>query len=75
MIEEVRRAGRQNKTLDDAYFSNLYTEITALYRLDQVKSTDFGPLPETAVWLLAALGGTWVILGAVLIAEKMKKKR
>ena len=75
MIEEVRKAGRRNETLDDAYFDGLFTEMTALYRLNQVRSKDVGPLPKTAIWLLTVLGSTWVVLGAVIISKKFKRKR
>lgn len=75
LIEEARKSGRRNETLDDTYFDELFTEMTALYRLNQVRSKDVGTLPETAIWLLAALGGTWVVLGTVIISKKIKRKR
>ena len=75
LIEEVRKAGRQNKKLDTGYFEELFAEMTALYRLNQVRSKDVGPLPQTAIWLLVSLGGTWLIIGAVAISKKIKRKR
>ena len=75
MIENVTRSVRRKETVDDAYMEKLFDDVSTLYRLDQVKSTDLGPLPETAVWLLVSLGGTWIILSAVLIVGKVKRKR
>ena len=75
MIENVTRSVRRKETVDEAYMEKLFADVSTLYRLDQVKSTDLGPLPDTAVWLLVALGGTWMVLAGVLIAEKVKRKR
>ena len=75
MIESVTLSVRRKEVVDEAYMDKLFTDVSTLHRLDQVRSTDFGPLPETAVWLLAALVGTWVILGAVLLMEKNRRKK
>ena len=75
MIESVTLSVRRKETVNEAYMEKLFTDVSTLYRLDEVKSTDLGPLPETAIWLLAALGGTWIILGTVVIADKIKRKR
>ena len=74
LIESVTRSIRRKETVDDVYMETLFAEVSALHRLDQVESTDLGPISETAVWLLAGLGGTWVLLGAgVAIGNKRKK--
>lgn len=75
MIENVTLSIRRKETVDEAYMEKLFENVATLHRLDEVKSTDFGPLPETAIWLLTALGGTWIILGAVLFVGKIKRKR
>ena len=74
MIESVTLAIRRKQTVDDAYIDNLFTDVSSLHRLDQVESTDLGPMPTTSVWLLGVLCATWVILGAVAIAGKIKRK-
>ena len=43
--------------------------------LDGLSGGDLGPLPPTAVALLSALGGTWVILGSIFLYGKLKKKK
>ena len=75
MIESVTRSVRRKETVDEAYMEKLFSDVSTLYRLDQVRSTDLGPLPQTAVWLVAALGGTWIILGAVAVLEKNRRKK
>ena len=74
MIENVVLSVRRKQTVDEAYMEKLYADVSTLHRLDQVKSTEFGPLPATAIYLLAALAGTWMILGAVGIIGKIKRK-
>jgi multiple sugar transport system substrate-binding protein len=60
----------------------LYSDVTSLYRLDQLNNTssekaDLGPLPKTAVILLTALGTVWVSLGIIAgygwLSERRKK--
>ena len=75
MIESVTRSVRRKETVDEAYMEKLFSDVSTLYRLDQVKRADLGPLPQTAVWLLSALGGTWVILGGVALLGKIRRKK
>ena len=74
MIESVTRSVRRKETVDEAYMEKLFSDVSTLHHLEQVKSTDLGPLPQTAIWLLAALGGTWVILGTIRLVEKIRRK-
>ncbi len=75
LIENVTKSVRRKETVDDAYFEQLFTDVSALYRLDQVESTDLGPLPDTAVWLLTGLCGTWLILGVLETRRWIKRKK
>ncbi|MBS7354292.1 MAG: ABC transporter substrate-binding protein, partial [Erysipelotrichaceae bacterium] len=49
LIEETVKAVNRNKTIDDEFFDNLYSNIKSLYKLDQTSSSalsrDLGPLP------------------------------
>jgi hypothetical protein len=54
--------------------------MTSLYRLDQHASTgagkaDLGPLPDTAVTLLAVLGVAWLCIAAYVLNEMRKEKK
>ena len=75
MIENVTKSVLRKQTVDEAYMEKLFSDMSTLHRLDQVRRTDLGPLPETAIWLLIALCGTWVILGTAMIVGKIKRKR
>ena len=81
LIEEVTKSVRRSQTVDDAYIDSLYADTAALYHLDSVAANgavkaDLGPLPATAVALLAALAAAWVlILLYLLISWRRGRKR
>ena len=79
LVEDVTKAVRRKKTVDDAYLDNLFQSVTDMYELNQPKGgedtpRDLGPLPPMAKALLGSLAAVWVILGAYAIAGKVKKK-
>lgn len=37
LIEEITKAARRNKTINDEFINNLYAEMTSLYKLDEIK--------------------------------------
>ena len=61
MIENTVKSVRRGQQVDDGYIENLYSDMTSLYRLDQISrqnsmnsgQADLGRLPGTAVLLLA----------------------
>jgi len=79
MIEEVTKSIRRKQTVDETYMEELYSEMTSLYRLDQISASegkaDLGPLPDTSVALLAALAIVWAGIGIYVAAEAVKKKK
>ena len=80
LIENTTKSVRRKKEVNETFLEDLFAEMTALHHLDEagaekVSGGDLGPLPGTAVALLAALGGTWVILGSVFLYGKIKKKK
>ena len=48
LIEEVVKARRRNKKVDDAFIDGLYTEMTTLFKLDQVKPVEIITEAEAA---------------------------
>jgi len=75
----VTRSARRNQEVDEQYITNLYGDVTSLYRLNQIVSSsskaELGPLPGTAVFLLACLGMAWLLIGIYVAAEGIKKKK
>jgi len=79
LVEDVSKAVRRKKTVDDAYIDNLFKSVTDMYELNQPKGSedtprDLGPLPTGSKVLLESLLAVWVILGAYAIAGRAKKK-
>ena len=80
MVENVTKAVRRNQTVNDAYMEKLYGDVTSLYRLDQsgtitTGKTELGELPRTAVALLSALICAWVLIGAYVLLDYIRKKK
>jgi len=88
MVEEVTKAVRRKKTVDTAFINELYSDVTSLYRLDQIEvntgetgeetegeQEEFGPLPTEAVVLLGSLVGAWVLIGLYVVFDAIKKKK
>ena len=79
LIEDVTKSVRRNQTVDEAYIQTLYSDTQSLYHLDAVSPSggkaDLGPLPGTAVALLAGLGIAWVLILAYLVRQQLKRRR
>ena len=81
MIEEVTKSTTRKEKIDDNYMEKLFSEMTALYRLDQIDiqegKTRPGPLPKTSVVLLCTIGAIWVGIAVywVISYVKTSKKR
>ena len=84
LIENTVKAVRRGQTVDDAYMDQLYSDMNSLYRLDQIGSAggalasgkaDLGKLPGTAVILLSALAGAWVLIILYVLFQWAKRAR
>ncbi|MDO4344508.1 MAG: extracellular solute-binding protein [Eubacteriales bacterium] len=82
MIENVAKSTRRKQTVDDAYMETLYSDVTSLYHLEQGSGSEngtfsgkaeLGPLPRTAVILLASLFAAWVMILTYALARKIKR--
>lgn len=84
LIENTVKSVRRGQTVDDAYMAQLYSDMNSLYRLDQIGSAgsalasgkaDLGKLPGTAVILLSALAGAWVLIILYVLFQWAKRAR
>ena len=84
LIENTVKSVRRGQTVDDAYMDQLYSDMNSLYRLDQIGSAgsalasgkaDLGKLPGTAVILLSALAGAWVLIILYVLFQWAKRAR
>lgn len=84
LIENTVKSVRRGQKVDDEYIENLYSDITSLYRLDQLGSrnnqvsagkADLGKLPQTSVILLSALAAAWALIILYVIIQIIKKRK
>ena len=80
LIENTAKSVRRKENVDGAYFEKLYDDVVSLYRLDQLGRNGAGggeadgPLPGTAVALLVGIASVWVLMGAYLLTEYLRKR-
>lgn len=79
LIENTTKSVRRGENVNLFYYRELYSDVTALYRLDQIATEttkqEFGALPPKAVGLLAVLGLCWLCIGSYVLVTTIKKKR
>ena len=81
MIENVAKSVRRKETVDEAYMEELYSDMNALYRLDQIggrgalsiDKSEFGSLPATSVALLSGLAIVWMAILVYAVIQKKKR--
>ena len=77
LIEYVCKDVKKNKTIDDAYISELYDKVNSLYHLDETASSidtnkDLGDLPIQSTILLCSLGAVWIGIICVYLIKNKK---
>ena len=79
LIEDVTKAERRHQEVSEESIQQLYADTTALYHLDSTSATgggktELGPLPSTAVALLAVLAAAWVLILAYVLGRWLRGK-
>lgn len=80
LIEETVKWTRRNKVIDSTFIDNLYNDMIALYKLDQIQTgpvkKDLGALPSESTYLIIGLSVVWVgILTYVALTNVKKRKK
>ena len=78
LVEDVTKSMRRKENVNDAYYDELFDDITALYRLDQKNSTmseraELGELPLMSKVLIGTIVLTWVLILLYVISSALKK--
>ena len=82
LVENTVKAVRRKQEVDDAYIEKLYSDMAALYHLDQIGNAkgisaermELGKLPKTAVLLLTGLVTVWIMILGYAGIKWAKKK-
>ena len=84
MIENVTKSVKRKETVDDAYISKLYEDVTSLYRLDQIggrsgltsaERGELGPLPAASLILLSVLCCVWALIVTFAVYSHIKERK
>lgn len=82
MIENTTKAIRRKQAVDEAFMEKLYTDVEALYRLDQLGEhgvtagkQELGPLPDASIALLCTLTTIWVLMIIYVIKKALISKK
>lgn len=83
MIEDVTKAVRRKKVVDDGYINELFESVVALKHLDVGPETvaeegeedGSEALPAASQALLITLGGVWVLILLYLLLSWVKKRK
>ena len=73
----MNKSVRRRQTVNAEYLSSLYSDVSSLYRLDQIQvsASGLGPLPAVSKALLIGLAVCWVGMGVYVLREKRKMHR
>ncbi len=79
LIEEVAKAARRKKTVDDEFIEKLYAEMTSLYKLGEINRdpstiVKYDSMPKASIALISVISTTWICIG-VYFAVRMVKSR
>ena len=81
LIENVVKAARRKQNIDDAFYEKLYGDVKSLYHLDQIEQhstgniKDLGKMPQTSVILLISIAVSWLLIGAYVVYQVIRKKK
>ena len=83
MVEETVKGVRRKKIVDETFLEELFSNMTSLYRLDQLETQGgsgqgekvLGELPTESKVLLLSLLGIWGLLCAYGCSRMIKSKR
>ncbi|MCR5301875.1 MAG: ABC transporter substrate-binding protein [Lachnospiraceae bacterium] len=80
LIENVTKAERRGRTVDDAFIDNMFSEVASLYKLDAplsgpMKKEALGPLPKASLYLIISLIVIWTGIAAITVIGYIRHKK
>ena len=81
LIENVTKAVRRKKTVDDKFIDSTYEEVKSLYHLDgqgggaSGGKKNLGPLPFASKALIGTIIAAWIVIGFFELKDKLKKEK
>lgn len=82
LIETTTKSVRRKQTVNDKFISSLFSDVSSMYRLDQITASEnssikkeLGPLPTASAILIITLTVTWIGIIVYFIKSKIKKDK
>ena len=82
LIESTAKSVRRKAVVNEEFLDDLFSEVTALYHLDQNSAgglsggkKELGPLPAGSKALLITLGVTWILIAVYWFTAGKKKNK
>ena len=79
MIENTAMSAKRGERIDEYYVRDLYSDVTSLYKLNQLTADgmkkDFGALPGGSVALIIEISAIWLGIGGYIGYEIYKKRK
>ena len=75
LIENTVKGARRKQEMNDAFIEKLYSEVSSLYRLDQISGNQQARTIPTGSWvLLGTIAAVWVVIAIFKLREAKKNK-
>ena len=80
LIEEVTKAARRKKVVDDEFIENLYGEMTSLYKLNEINRdpstiVKYNSMPPVSIALISVISTTWICIAVYFIVRMVKSRK
>ena len=75
LIENTVKGARRKQEMNDAFIEKLYSEVSSLYRLDQISGNQQARTIPTGSWvLLGTIAAVWAVIVIFKLREAKKNK-
>jgi multiple sugar transport system substrate-binding protein len=75
LIENTVKGARRKQEMNEAFIEKLYSEVSSLYRLDQISGNRQAREIPTGSWvLLGTIAVIWAVIGLYKLREAKKNK-
>ncbi len=77
LIEDTNKNVRRGKNVDDEFIETLWSDVSALYRLDEISTSgkaELGKMPVESKILIASLVIIWTLMAFLVIFSKIRNK-
>ena len=79
MIEEVAKATKRKKNVNDKFINNLYNDTISLYRLDQIEAAQgkvrLRQMPKESIALLSGIAVVWVGIISYAVIKYLRRRK